>query len=163
MHFEREPLRTDDDFIQKTDDNYHKPDIICNLLEISHFKPVTNIPLDHMHLVFLGIMRKLINVWLSGKLDYRLQHRSVEEISTRLIILLKPAIPVEFARKLRTLNCVKLWKAVKYRLILLYTGSLAFKSIFLKNVYTNFMTLHVIIRILSLPDISQYSSVMRKI
>lgn len=78
-----------------------------------------------MHLVFLGIMRKLINLWLSGKLDYRLQHRSVEEISTRLITLLKPAIPVEFARKPRALNCVKLWKATEYRLILLY-GSTGF-------------------------------------
>jgi len=63
------PLRTDDDFIRKTDDNYRKPHITCSLLRIPHFKPVTNVPLDHMHLVFLGIMRKLINLWLSGKLD----------------------------------------------------------------------------------------------
>ncbi|XP_039309950.1 uncharacterized protein LOC113004041 [Solenopsis invicta] len=136
------PPRTDNNFIRKTDDNYHKPDITCSLLEIPHFKPVTNVPLDPMHLVFLGIMRKIIYLWLSGKLDYRLQNRAVEEISTHLTTLLKPAIPVEFARKPRTLNCVKLWKATEYRLILLYTGPLAFKSILKKNVYINFMTLH---------------------
>jgi len=58
------PLRSNDDFIQKIDDSYHKPDITRNLLNIPHFKPVTNMPLDSMHLVCLGIMRKLLNLWL---------------------------------------------------------------------------------------------------
>lgn len=71
-------------------------------------------------------MRKLIYLWLDGELHYRLQHRAVEEISIRLITQLKPSIPVEFARKPRAMNCVKLWKATEYRLIVLYTGLLAF-------------------------------------
>jgi len=123
------PLRTDEDFFRKIDENYHKPDITCSLLKVPHFQPVTNVPLDYMHLVCLGIMRKLINLWLDGELRYRLSSRAVKEISTRLITQLKPSIPVEFARKPRAMNCVKMWKATEYRLILLYTGPLAFKSI----------------------------------
>jgi len=142
------PIRSDNDFIQKIDDSYHKPDITCSLLKIPHFKAVTNVPMDYMHLVCLGIMRKLMYLWLNGEFYYRLQHRAIEEISTRLTTQLKPSIPVEFARKPRKIDYIKLWKATEYRQILLYTGPLAFNSILKKSVYTHFMTLHVIIRIL---------------
>lgn len=150
------PLRSDEDFIQKVDENYHKSDTKCSLLNIPHFKPVTNVPLDYMHLICLGIMRKLLNLWLYGGLQYRLQHRSVDEISIRLVTHLKPSIPVEFGRKPRRLDCIKLWKATEYRLILLYTGPLAFKSVLKKNLYIHFMTLHVIIRILSSEDLCEH-------
>ncbi|XP_025263008.1 uncharacterized protein LOC105254747 isoform X2 [Camponotus floridanus] len=152
------PLRSDDDFIQKIDDNYHKPNITCSLLNIPQFKPVTNVPLDYMHLVCLGIMRKLLNLWLHGELQYRLQYKAVNDISTRLISQLKPSIPVEFARKPRRLDCVKLWKATEYRQILLYTGPIAFKSILKKDVYIHFMTLHVVIRILSSEKLHEHLS-----
>lgn len=129
------PLRSDDDFIQKIDNNYHKPDTTCSLLNIPYFKPITNVPLDYMHLICLGIMRKLLNLWLHGGVQYRLQHRAVDEISTRLITHCKPSIPIKFARKPRRLDCLKLWKATEYRLILLYTDPLAFKSVLNKNIY----------------------------
>lgn len=150
------PPRSDNDFVQKKDDNYHKPDITCSLLNIPFFKPVTNVPLDYMHVVCLGIMRKLLNLWLYGELHYRLQQRAVDEISTRLVIQLKCHIPVEFARKPRKLDHIKLWKATEYRLILLYTGPIAFKSILKKDVYVHFMALHVIMRILSSEDLHEY-------
>jgi len=151
-------LRTDEDFIQKRDDNYHKLNLTTSLLNIPHFKPVTNVPLDYMHVICLGIMRKLLNLWLYGELHYRLRHKSIDEISTRLVTQLKCYIPVEFARKPRKLDCIKLWKATEYRLILLYTGPLAFKSILKKSVYIHFVTLHVIIRILSSQDLHEYLS-----
>lgn len=93
------PIRSDNDFIQKIDDIYHKPDITCSLLKIPHFKPVTNVPMDYMHLVCLGIMRKLMYLWLNGELYYRLQHRAIEEISTRLTTQFKPSIPVSIRKK----------------------------------------------------------------
>ncbi|XP_071575335.1 uncharacterized protein [Temnothorax nylanderi] len=152
------PLRTDNDFIQKIDDNYHKPNITCSLLKVPFFKPVTNVPLDYMHLICLGIMRKLLYLWLEKDLSYRLQSRAVEQISTILVTHLKPSIPVEFARKPRKLDCVKLWKATEFRLILLYTGPLAFKSILKKKVYLHFLTLHVIVRILSSQELNEHLS-----
>lgn len=152
------PLRTNDNFRQKIDDSYHKPHTTCSLLKIPYFEPVTNVPLDYMHLICLGIMRKLLNLWLSGEVQYRLRHRVMDEISTRLVTQLKPSIPVEFARKPRKLDCVKLWKATEYKLILLYTGPLAFKSVLKKNIYIHYMTLHVITRILSSHDLREHLS-----
>lgn len=113
-----------------------------------------------MYLICLGIMRKLLNLWLHGELRYRLQYRAVDDISIRLVTLLKPSIPVEFARKPRRLDCLKLWKATEYRQILLYTRPIVFKSILRKNIYLHFMTLHVIIRILSSEKLHEH---LRKI
>lgn len=48
------------------------------------------------------------------------------------------------------------WKATEYRLILLYTGPLAFKSILQKSVYHHYITLHVIMKILSSQDLHEY-------
>jgi len=97
------PLRSNEDFIEKIDDSYHKSDTTCSLLNIPHFKPVSNVLLDYMHLVCLGIMRKLLNLWLHGEVRYRLQYKAVDDISTRLITQLKPSIPIEFSRKPRRL------------------------------------------------------------
>ncbi|KYM98827.1 hypothetical protein ALC62_10457, partial [Cyphomyrmex costatus] len=142
------PLRTDEDFIRKIDDDYHK-------LEY-HILNLSNVPLDYMHLICLGIMRKLIYLWVEGDLHYRLRATAVEAISICLVVKLKPSIPVEFARKPRKIECVKMWKATEYRLILLYTGPLDFKSVLKKDVYTHFMILHVIIRILSSENLKEY-------
>lgn len=106
-------------------------------------------------------MRKFIYLWLNGELQYRLRCRAVEEISTRLITQLKSFISIEFARKQRAINCFKLWKATKFRLILLYTSPVVVKSVSIhtpfefilkRRVYRHFLTLHVIIRILSSQD-----------
>ncbi|KYM95855.1 hypothetical protein ALC62_13489, partial [Cyphomyrmex costatus] len=150
------PLGSDNNFIQKKDDSYHKPNITCSLLNIPHFKPVTNVPLDYMHLICLGIVRKLLNLWLYGDLRYRLQHRAVNDFSECLFTQLKRYVPAEFARKPRKLDCIKLWKATEYRLILLYTGPLAFKSILKKNIYYHFLIMHVIVRILSSEELHEY-------
>jgi len=126
---------------------------------VPQFKPVTNVPLDYMHLICLGIVRKLIYLWLEGDLEYRLQSRAVEEISTILVTQLKPSIPIEFTRKpinKMKIRLIKLWKATEYRLILSYTGPLAFKSMLKKKVYFHFLTLHVIVRILSSQELNEY-------
>lgn len=102
-------------------------------MQIPYFKPVSNVPLDYMHLICLGIMRKMLYLWLEGNSHYRLAHRDVEKISTCLITEIKPSIPTDFARKPQEMNCIKMWKATEYRLILLYTGPLAFKSILKKK------------------------------
>ena len=48
---------------------------------------------------------------------------------------------MEFVRKPRKLECQINWKATEYKLILLYTGLLAFKSILKKEcVYTFYYT-----------------------
>ncbi|XP_070159008.1 uncharacterized protein [Polyergus mexicanus] len=139
-------LRIDADFRLRRDENYHIGYSI--LSEIPNFDLVHNVPMDYMHLVCLGVMRKLLYIWLFGELKIRLRHRKVEAISWQLENVLKLYMPCEFARKPRSLTLVKLWKATEFRNLLLYIGPIAFKSFLQKNLYDHFLVLHVAIRIL---------------
>lgn len=98
-------LRTDEDFRLKKDDSYHIGDTI--LLEIPNFNMVDNIPLDYMHLVCLGVVRKLIYLWLFGDLKNRLRANKIAAISSQFENNLKLYIPCEFVRKPRSLTYVK--------------------------------------------------------
>lgn len=90
-----------------------------NLVEIPNFNMVLSFPLDYMHLVLLGVMRKLIHLWLhKGPLSVRLSSRQVFKISESLLSL-KPYIPIEFARKPRIIQEISRWKATELRLFLL--------------------------------------------
>jgi len=113
---------------------------------------ITHIPLDYMHLVCIGVVKKILNFWLSGPLNVRLPTRSVSSIS-RLLIEMRSSIPVEFVRKPRELHFMNLWKATEFRLFLLYTSPIILKKYIKKNIYKNFLTLHVAIRLLCSPDL----------
>lgn len=39
--------------------------VTSNLIELPNFDIVQSFPLDYMHLVLLGVVRKLLNLWLS--------------------------------------------------------------------------------------------------
>ncbi len=76
-------------------------------------------PLDYMHLVCLGVVKKLLS-WVNGPPVVRLGSELIENISVRLLKLV-PFIPCEFQRKPRSLSQLAYMKATEYRQILLYT------------------------------------------
>lgn len=108
-----------------------------------------------MHLVCLGVMRKLIHLWLSGPINknIRLPSNIVEEISNALTSLTN-SIPFNFNRKLRALKYLKYWKATEFRLFLLYLEPLVLYKSLRKDLYNHFLILHVAITILTSPVLS---------
>ena len=108
---------------------------------------VSNFPLDYMHLVCLGITRKLIYLWLNRPLVTRLPHRLVMLISEDLISI-RPYIPSEFARKPRSLKEVAMRKATKHRQFLLYTGMVVLRAKVSSAIYNNFLLLFICMRVL---------------
>nr|CAI5858221.1 unnamed protein product [Callosobruchus analis] len=56
-----------------------------------------------MHSICLGVMKKLLNTWITGPLSTRLPHHVVNNIPQKLLAL-SSHIPVEFNRKPRALN-----------------------------------------------------------
>ena len=96
------PLRTDCTFKEMSDPSHHACHSPFADLELGF---VSNFLLDYMHLVCLGVTRKLIYLWLNGPLVTRLLHRLVMLISEDLISI-RPYIPSEFARKPRSLKKV---------------------------------------------------------
>lgn len=142
------PKRTDKDFRMQADDSYHISRTL--LQEIPDLDFVKDFVLDYMHLVCLGVTRKLLNLWINGNIRCRLQYHVQYDIK-RISIApnnLKQCTPKEFTRKPRSLKYLKHWKATEYRQILLYTGPVVLKSILSQDNYNHFISLHVAIRIL---------------
>lgn len=53
-----------------------------------------------MHLVCLGVMKRLLQLWLRGNEDIRLCTEDIDSVSQHLIAI-RQYIPSEFARKPR--------------------------------------------------------------
>lgn len=77
---------------------------------------------------------------------------------------LRDHIPIEFARKPRTLRELDRWKATEFRMFLLFIGPVILSSYVDTNIYNNFMLLFSGIAILVSPTLSslhwQYSETL---
>lgn len=136
--------RTNESFRLKSDEDHHVGE--SPLLDLP-IDLVTCFPAEYMHSVCLGVMRKLLNTWISGHLSVRLCSRLINDISDRLIHCAR-FIPVEFNRKPRSLRDIARFKATEYRMFLLYLGPVVLKNILPKSLYENFLLFHCSITIL---------------
>jgi len=143
-------LRTDLPFKNNdyADTYQHSISILNN---IPQFGLISNVPLDYMHLVCLGVVKKMINLWISGPLPIRMLARDIKIISDKLTDYQKTT-PNDFSRKPRSLYDYKHFKATELRNFLLYTGPIVLKNYLQNNLYTNFIVLHVSITILINPN-----------
>ncbi|KAB0803466.1 hypothetical protein PPYR_00436, partial [Photinus pyralis] len=66
------PKRTDHSFKNQTDEDHHTG--ISPLIEIQ-LGMVSQFPIDYMHNICLGVVKKLLTLWLNGPLQFRLQNR----------------------------------------------------------------------------------------
>ncbi|ODM97414.1 hypothetical protein Ocin01_09266 [Orchesella cincta] len=94
----------------------------------------------------VGVMRKLVFLWLSGPVSVKLSVKQVREVSMRLEKC-KMLMPIEFNRKPRSLRDINRFKATEYRTLLLYTGPLVFRGILKDKVYRHFMLFSCAFRI----------------
>ena len=140
------PLRTDEAYEAMTDDEHHTHPCPLKPLPLGC---VTQFGLDYMHLTCLGVMRRLILYWKGpdGPLKVRLGRNMVCDLSSRLLHL-SQFVPVEFARKPRSLDEVLRWKATEFREFVLYSGPVVLRDILADDLYNHFMLLFVSMRIL---------------
>lgn len=137
-------LRTDASFRKKVDEDYHKG---TTPLEQLTMDLVSQIPLDYMHLVCLGVMKRLLLFWVRGNKSVRLTEENLSKIEKK-IQNFKAFVPKEFSRLPRSLQKVENFKATELRQFLLYIGPIILKNNMSKIYYAHFMSLHVAIRIL---------------
>ena len=138
------PLRTDEAFANRQDEDHHKGVSPLSQIQIGM---VSQIPLDYMHLVCLGVVKRLLLLWMKGPLHCRLGARIIDQISVDLSAL-KNRIPSEFSRKPRSLREIERWKATEFRQFLLYTGMVVLLGSIHHNMYKNFLLLCVGMHIL---------------
>lgn len=122
---------------------------------------VKQFPHDYLHVVLLGVVRKLLRLWIAGKPNSLLPNRSVVQISNILENLNKTQ-PKEFQRRTRKLSHLNYYKGSELRTFLLYTGPFVLKNILPSDKYEHFLLLHASILILCSEDKLSQISVAEK-
>ncbi|XP_022180891.1 uncharacterized protein LOC111041045 [Myzus persicae] len=151
----RPPERTHHDYVQRTQISHHVYSNNSCLVEIPRFDIVKGFSLDYMHLVCLGVVKKLLMLWMKGPLSVRLPSWKINQLS-ELIVNLKPAFVCEFSRKPRTLIEVARWKATEFRSFLLYIGPIVLDKVLSDHCFKNFKALSVAMTILLTPGLSEF-------
>ena len=112
-------LRTDYSFREQINEEHHLGKSV--LEQIPAIDMIQNFPLDPMHLVFIGIIKKLISSWLKGSLLVRLGQVDCTSINKHLLKVIN-FILIEFVRNPRGLDEFCRWKATELSHFLLYLG-----------------------------------------
>jgi len=141
-----EVCRTDSSFRNQIDDQHHLGESPFLPLPLDLIKVF---PYEYMHLICIGVTKKLIFLWLKGKVSkFRTPSRDTNTISDRLHQIYS-FVPKEFNRKPRPINEFNRWKASELRQFLLYSGPVALKGVLSESYYNHFMSLHLSCRILA--------------
>jgi hypothetical protein len=143
--------RTHQNFVQRNDPDHHKG---TSLFEnVPHFDMVHQIPIEPMHGVDEGIMkRELFHLCLETKGKARLAPSVTEKISKRILALAK-YVPKDFPRTLVPLKFLNVWKATMFRLLNTYLIPVIFYKIVPEEIYKHLIKLHVALRILRNPNL----------
>ena len=105
-------------------------------------------PLDYMHLVCLGVVKRLILFWKEGpRGPHRLSAAQLSQTSNKLEEM-TGLFPSEFVRQPRGFDEAKRWKATELRQFLLYSGCVALKDVLTHEYYKQFLMLSLTMRIL---------------
>lgn len=126
------------------------------LLEIPNFDPVLSVFLDSMHLLYIGIMKWILQQLLGTtkriNRKCKLSRQNIRRLNSQLKLLGR-FIPKEFQRKKFDFDELSYWKATQFRFFLHYCGALVFRKILPKQIYQHFLLLVVACRILCDPDL----------
>lgn len=143
-------LRTDLSFKSRQHEEYHVDKYLIKptILETLNIGMVSDVPLDCMHLIFLGVNKTMLRFWIKGPINIRLIAVLLHK-AQKLNSKLKMFIPIEFARRLRDLLDLDRWKATEHKLFALYTGIIIMKNVLSKKLYIHFTCLCVAVRIVS--------------
>jgi len=136
------PSRTDEKFSQMAyrakHQNGETPLIRAGIPCVSSFV------LDYMHLVCLGVVRRILYYLVNSLRDRA-------ELSSELIKL-RNSMPSEMARKPRSLQELDRWKATEFQQFLLYTGPVILHGVVDPDLYHHFLCLTVGMSILLSAD-----------
>ena len=114
-------------------------------------KCITEFPLDYMHLVCLGVMKRMLLTWTEGPRHTKLSPSQIKHVSKDLESF-RGKFPSDFARQPRGLGHVRRWKATEFRQFLLYTGFLVLKNVLPPGKYNHFLCFSLAMNVLLQED-----------
>lgn len=131
------PMRNDTDFRNKKYGNHHKRDSPFLQLPIDM---IEDFPVgDSLHLLDLGIMKRLLFGWRDGNLGRLITKWSSRDIAKVTQFILSCRMPKEIHRNLRGLQDLSNWKATEYRTFLLYFSFIILMDVLTDKPYHHFL------------------------
>lgn len=103
---------------------------------------------DSLHLLELGVMKKLLTSWRTGTMSMKAKWSCAQkrEISETLVRI---KFPIEIHRQMRSLDYVALWKGLEYRNFLNYVSIVVLKDYLPVKHYDHLLLLFCAVRICS--------------
>lgn len=151
-------LRSNQSFRSQLDSDHHH-DILCTPLSQLAIDLVLDFPLDYMHLVLLGVVKKCLLNW-TGNVKTKSRKFHLHRIGGPALTMVNERLTIcsvqmcdEFQRRPRSLTEINFFKATEFRNIVVYLFPLVFNGAFpCSNVYSHFCSLVVAVRILLCPN-----------
>ena len=129
-------LRSNESFKFRVNPEFHKRSSIMET--VPGLKMIDQFPLDYMHVVLFGVVKKWVKSTLGPKKPLFPQCRA--EIN-KVIELANCSLPAEIHKKLRPINEIGTFKASELRVLLLKVAPIAFRHKLPSDYYLHFMLL----------------------
>ncbi len=138
--------------VPRTEDGFHQwvyknHQVQISPLTVAGISCIHGFALDYMHLVCLGVVRRMLHFMKQGPNTCKLSFQQRSRISDHLKSL-NGKLPREFARQPRGLQELDRWKATELRQFLLYSGPVVLREVLAPTFYKHFLALTVIMSIL---------------
>lgn len=145
--------RTDNSFRNMIDKDHHNS--ISPLTKIiPEIDMISTFVLDSMHLLYLGVMKKLMEFWLDANHAAKLKPSFKSELGRRMKYLTNKVCS-EFQRQPRSTQYYRKWKATEFRFFLLYCGPIILHGLLDDKYYKHFLLFHVACRILNSTELCE--------
>ena len=150
--------RSDDLFRENRYGCHQKSHLGASPLNDLPIDMIKDFPLDYMHLVLLGVVKRMLRLWLGTtdfhvtkySCNFRLLARECSSVISERVQVCSESVSSEFQRRPRQMDENKFFKAKEFRTLLLYTFPFIFRGLFRNNskVYDHFLLLVVSFRIM---------------
>lgn len=139
--------RTDENFRAKIYGRHHK--LNSPLLKLP-IDMVEDFPVaDSLHLIDLGIMKRLLVGWRDGNFGTYLTKLCARDIENLDVFLKNCKLPSEIHRAVRSIDCLAYWKASEFRSFFHYLSIIILPDILRADVVEHFLSLFCSITICS--------------
>ncbi len=146
------PLRTNESFRNQENEEHHHN---YSPLEELQIDMVRDIPLEYLHLILYGCMKRLLLLWMNGTKDFKFSDDDIIGISKRHMQA-GDTKPTEIAKQNRSLKCLSFWKATEFRTFLLKTGPVVLRGYVTQEMYNHFLALHCGVTICCSESLKKY-------
>lgn len=143
------PLRTDESFRRRADEDHHNGTSPLEALPIDMVKDF--VIADELRLLHYGVMKRLLlKCWISGTYSYDTKWSGIQmTLINHRLLEFNLVQPIEIHRATRLLTDIKFWKATEFRTFLMYSGIVILREFLPTEAYSHFLKLFCAVRIFS--------------